>query len=222
MVQFRGTGGQGMNIVFVGAPGSYKWEVSTGLFEAMNKDDIEFYRLTQDPVLKQVPQATGSLADYREELLLASQRATYGPIINEERTIFTHSLIDSFAYATVRYKFMAEMDSASDDTIFSWWLTVNTIGRIFRDTFKADKVYRVVNLTPSELGHENNNAYFISLLEEAYDAILDTFEIEVNDVVRTSDLLSEEDYATIGKSLLEDINGPRTDNAEPHEQELVQ
>jgi hypothetical protein len=168
-------------------------------------------------------EAVGQLADYRKELSIAVSRAIYPSRLdlNVEYSVFPLSLIDSFAYATVRYKTLLEQGIVTDEVLDTWWLTLSMISCMYRDSFKADKVYRVFNSSLSE-EDDDCDLYFNSLLEEAFDAILDVDHLTVDQVIDTGSLQSEEDYATIGKSLLEDINGPGSNLKDTNKQELKQ
>lgn len=82
----------------------------------------------------------GMLADYRAELKIAADRATYLHS-TEMPTIYTHSLIDSLAYSLARVDLLVNRGTGTERHRETWALTMGLIGCMMRDTFKADEIF---------------------------------------------------------------------------------
>lgn len=116
-----------MKYVIVGAPGTGKRKVAEKL-EAHLKDSLAIHFIDQDPDL-------GFLADYREELLLAAQRATY----SSSDLIFYHSLIDSMSYTSLRLTGLMNHDPTNQSEIGRWSIVFDACLSMIVDGYKADK-----------------------------------------------------------------------------------
>lgn len=146
----------------------------------------------------------GLQTDYRYEMALASLRAmevgvqTYDN--NQYSHIFTHSLIDSLAHSAVRYFNMSKWDNVKPETLYTWWLTSNAIGRMFKDSFQADRIIRVIN---DKAYSEAENQAELDQIEEAFLSIQTVYDLKIDNYVY---LHSGTDYGTLCKDLTEGTN----------------
>ena len=154
-----------MRIILVGAPGSGKRELAEAVAEAL---DIE---VADDPVTVMGPDdpAVGMLTDYRIEMQMALLRALR-PSSKDE--IFTHSLIDSTAYSTLKLDDMIDADADMPDT-FRWILAAGAITSVAEDSFQADFIF----LLP---GYDDDGLDFNKRL---YETLVEVLELAVPEYV---------------------------------------
>jgi hypothetical protein len=93
--------------------------------------------------------ALGELADYRLELLLATERMLLH--LNDQDIVMTTSLVDSVAYPLTRIVGMSNSGSVSAMELDRWTCTVATNLLIFRDSFESTKVYTLFD-EPAKTG----------------------------------------------------------------------
>lgn len=116
--------------------------------------------------------ALGPLADYRQELRISTQRVRFlsnnNPLMSKRDLIFTHSLIDSVAYPTVRLFNMINSGSVSEDEVFRWEMLLNMNALLLRDTQPEVPVIFLAG---------NDGDYFNQNLETAIRSILNDWGI---------------------------------------------
>lgn len=160
-----------MRIFIVGPPDSGKRELAFKIREKFPE-----FKITKDPELfladvfgdlDFVP-ALHNVSDYRSELLLASYRACAN--LTKEPTIFTHSLFDSVAHATVN---LANEFDNQGPLIEEWSATYVLMPYFIENTFTADLYIKMSDL---EL-EEGTYAYYVN-------ANLDEL-LEMNDITPT-------------------------------------
>lgn len=122
----------------------------------------------QEYLLWSDPHYAGVNTDYRWALKLACQQATWENK-NGMPTIFTHSLLDGLAHATIAVERHAKFDNVSQYTRDKWLLTFGLIGVMFRDSFKADEVFFM-----DVYEGEDDERYIV---QERIRMILDEFQI---------------------------------------------
>jgi hypothetical protein len=116
---------------------------------------------------------TGITTDYRHELQLATRYADDMMQKRDKPTLFTHSLLDSVAYASLKLERYMEHGAVSEYTQDKAILTFGVIGAMFKDTFKADEV-----LFLTMYRAEEGEAYVI---QERVRMILEEFSIPYTD-----------------------------------------
>lgn len=131
--------------------------------------------------------AVGSLADYRIEMKIASDRATLPKYFHTPKTIlYTHSLLDSLIYATLKFERIAAHDTIDQYNYDKSVMVMTLIASFIRDTFEYDHVFFILT------DHEDKQAY-----ESMAKNALDGFEID-HTVLRADEHLQWEDQiATI-------------------------
>ena len=122
--------------------------------------------------LKDCVYALDDMSDYRTELLIAVSRMESQDMAD----IYLRSLIDSLAYTSARYRRMVEQNVVSEEEQFRWWLTVQTIAAIFRDSFRYDTV---IYFAPM---HTDDLTPFLQDVDEAYKTIFHEFQIKTINV----------------------------------------
>ena len=113
-----------MKYVIVGAPGTGKEEVGRKLWV---KTDIEPVNVKTDDI--------GFLADYREELSLATSRALFP---GDDPSIQYHSLIDSVSYAALRLTGLLNYDRENQEEIARWAVVFDACVIMLNDGYDAD------------------------------------------------------------------------------------
>jgi hypothetical protein len=147
--------------------------------------------------------AVGTLADYRVEMRIASDRVTLPKYYSDDPkpVIYTHSLIDSLVYSTLRFERLNELESTQQYTLEKAVMVMTMIGTFIRDTFEYDHVFLILTDEPE------NEAW-----EEMAQTALDAFEID-HTILRGSEKLQWVDQtATIIEGYL---NGQRDTVGEP-------
>ena len=122
-----------MIYTLVGAPGT-KEDVALRLREFLNEGECadSCFKIVQD----EAHESTGGfLADYRVELMLATQRACKKA--NDDNVIFTHSLVDSTAYAALRLSGLLNEDPNSPN-LPMWGVTFDACLGMLIDGWKSD------------------------------------------------------------------------------------
>lgn len=166
-----------MKTIIVGAPGTNKQKIAKRLWDFYDEDYLidpdynhDFFDLDE--------RTFGFLVDYREELLLAAFRSTRDDSGN---MIYTHSLIDSMAYSTLRLSDSLNSATVSQIEIARWGVTFDAILSMLTDGFKADQVLYI-----SYRGDDQDSKD----LDEALKATLDKLEIS-HSVIDPSDEVSK-------------------------------
>lgn len=121
-----------MRIVLAGAP-------DTGKLNLANAICKQYSLGLETGVVIPKTYVLGRQADYRVELKLASDRAF---VSQQHKTqawhhVYTHSLLDSVAYSTLRLLDFREKD-ATQYMIDKWIMTTGVIAAMMRDTFEHD------------------------------------------------------------------------------------
>lgn len=187
-----------MNIVLVGVPGLGKGQLAQDLHMVLKDEhDIVLPVVPADDYMATFDKAVGALADYRVELSLAVRRAF---AMNEyEAAIYEASLINNVAYAALRYRRAFEDGSQDDDSIFKWWLTLQTSAAMLLDTFKENAHVFFIEDEPQE--------EFNKELQEALVAVMQQIDLEYT-TVNAFDLIHEELAATLVTDLLKGTDDP--------------
>src|SRR5580704_3902524 len=124
-----------MRIVLVRAPDTGKAKFAEQL---NNKYRIPWTRSPNyflENLYLDIP-AIGFMADYRTELLLASERACGMSL--EKNMVFTHSVLDNLAYATTIISLNITSKIISDQ----WFSCYTIFTNLFHDSFQHDLVIR--------------------------------------------------------------------------------
>jgi hypothetical protein len=129
-----------MRIVLVGAPGAGKKELAQSLSNTLDCSVYQtgFESDGETPV--------GMLADYRNELRMAIDRARAH--LESENCIFVTSLLDSIAYSTYRTESLLR-NEAPRELIQRWILVSDVITMLASDSFEYDLLF-FVPLIPDE------------------------------------------------------------------------
>lgn len=126
-----------MIYTLVGAPGSRKKETAEKLRDFLNEGECAdscFY-IALDVANSETG---GFLADYRMELMVATLRACKKA--NDDNVIFTHSLIDSTAYAALRLTGLINEDQ-NNPTLNMWGVTFDACLGMLVDGWKSDVTF---------------------------------------------------------------------------------
>lgn len=121
-------------IIIFGAPGTGKQDFATKLQEEEKLG-------ASSGVFPGIDVALGLAADYRTELYLASNRALWMGQPNQPPGIYWHSLLDNMAYSTLNLALLMKEDGVPEFLFDRWGLVVATVGRLFEDSWKAEKIY---------------------------------------------------------------------------------
>lgn len=133
-----------MRIVIVGAPDTGKEELAKDLSQVLScgydlglsAAGIPWNTLDRDGY------QLGRNADYRVEVKLAVDRVFAVAAYDKQvwHGIYTHTLLDSVAYSTLRLLSFQEKET-SQYMADKWVFTTGIIGAMMRDTFKADHIF---------------------------------------------------------------------------------
>lgn len=185
-----------MRIVLAGADGSGKRE----LVRELNKLFPEFDVSEPDTEAIYAPWAVGSLADYRTELMIATERAA---VMAGTNILFTHSLLDSVVYASVRLMLMPQNNVLN---LSRWYHTQIVITHMLRDSWKSDLVFFL---------RGNNGEHFQKEVERGFEIVFD--ELDLRPVILDDDAGQNlEESARIIKTEIEkyERTHAREDNSE--------
>lgn len=116
--------------------------------------------------------ALGLLSDYRTELKIAADRATHLHS-TDKPVLYTHSLVDSLAYALARIEIQVNAGVGSERTRETWVLTMAVIGVMLRDTFKADETI----FLRADFEEESDQAKIQEMLNAVLDGYLFDYTI---------------------------------------------
>lgn len=122
-----------MRFVLVGAPGTNKGKISRSLSRSLGLF-VHSGMTIPDGI------AVGTLADYRVEIKLAVDRAFAMQAVGVP-TIYEHTLIDSLAYASLRFMDMRDLNNVDEYTQEKWATVTAIVGAMVRDTFRYDHVF---------------------------------------------------------------------------------
>jgi hypothetical protein len=123
-----------MRFVLVGVPGTDKGKLTRALARSLGISACSGLTVSDEFAL-------GALADYRAELGLATDRCFQIQSEPKNPTIFEHTLIDSLAYASLRYVMMRDYQNVDEYTQEKWASVAALAGAMLRDTFRYDHVF---------------------------------------------------------------------------------
>jgi hypothetical protein len=133
-----------MRIVIAGAPGVGKNELAVELQSELKKRGHSLpIAGSSNDYMATFGKAVGVLADYRVEMSLAVRRA----FMMDQPAIFEGSLLDSGAHAAAKYKILFDQKAGSEEELYTWWLTLQIISCMIRDTFSSDYL---IYITPTD------------------------------------------------------------------------
>lgn len=172
------------SITVVGAPGIGKRKIANEL--AADYFTGELAVNEANPYVSGV--ALGLHADYRTELKIAADRATLLHS-TEMPVLYTHSLIDSLAYALTRVDTQVTYGAGSESQRETWALTMGIIGLMLRDTFKADETI----FLRAEFEADSDQ----DKLQEVLESVLEIYEFNYSIIDVSDPSLASEDVAKI-------------------------
>ena len=146
----------------------------------------------------------GSETDYRYAVKLAATQATWE---NQSGlpVLFTHSLLDGLAYATLTTERHLKFQNVSEYTRDKALLVLALIGAMFRDSFKADQILFL------NLFEEDDERYEI---QERIRLILDEFQLPYTELTLGPD--GYFDLFDHAKEIIgADLDGARRATSEP-------
>ena len=181
-----------ISIVLIGAPGSGKTELAEAIKHLHPSFGIG------DSPQSMVPGgiAIGQLADYRAESHLATSRIFQEQIMrnNGLNMIYTHSLIDSLAYTSLRNENMQD-GIVDENTKNAWFVWLGMLMIMGMDSLRADLLFFLE-------GHDYRDGYSI-LVEEALHDVIAFFQMgdQINLLANDRSQRGEESAAIIKEYL---------------------
>lgn len=162
-----------MIYIIAGAPGTNKQQVADKLRDFLNEGECAdtCYEVVEDMTARH---DFTFLSDYREDLLLSAHRATR--LVRDRNLIFTHTLLDSLAYAGVHVQDLFKNDQANAPDIARWSIVFDASLQMLVDSFNPVSDHGVL-LIPYTGDDETSRD-----LDGALHEVLDTLELRYTEI----------------------------------------
>jgi hypothetical protein len=161
----------GGRFIIAGAPGAGKRELANQL---LDKYPGEFVH-QRESFIYYGNFAVGTMADYRVELKIATDRIFTDwrdtDLMWSKSMLYTHTLLDSLAYATLALQRHTEYGGVTQYTLDKSAATMAVIGAMFRDSFRFNHIFLIERAAFIDASFEGHD------VQERLKLILDEFRL---------------------------------------------